>query len=71
MIENNVEYRVEQNQLVEEKHDRLISLSEKNLQIVVDGTRYGYNPPNTGHGGFEDKIIIQFHFCDLVSKFGS
>ena len=34
VIENNVQFRAEQNQIIEEKNDRLISLSEKNLQIV-------------------------------------
>ena len=44
VIENNVQFRSEQNQIIEEKNDRLISLSEKNLQICVDGTAFGYNP---------------------------
>ena len=37
MILNNEEFRSEQKQLVEDKNDRLISLCEKNLQIVVEG----------------------------------
>ena len=44
VIENNVQFRAEQTQIIEEKNDRLIFLSEKNLQICVDGTAFGYNP---------------------------
>ena len=35
-----MQFRSGQNQLVEDKNDRLISLCEKNLQIVVEG----FNP---------------------------
>ena len=43
VIENNVQFREEQNQLVDDK-TAWINLSEKNLQICVDGSAWGFNP---------------------------
>ena len=43
VIENNVQFRAEQNQLVEDKTG-WINLSEKNLQICVDESSWGFNP---------------------------
>ena len=43
VFENNVQFGEEQNQLVDDK-TAWINLSEKNLQICVDGSAWEFNP---------------------------
>ena len=43
IIETNVEFREEQNQIVDDKSG-WINISEKNLQISIDGSSWGFNP---------------------------
>ena len=63
IIETNVEFREEQNQIVDDKTG-WINISEKNLQISIDGSSWGFNPRTRK---FDEQVV--FNSC-VSTTFG-
>ena len=63
IIETNVEFREEQNQIVDDKSG-WINISEKNLQISIDGSSWGFNPRTRK---FDEQVV--FNSC-VSTTFG-
>ena len=65
VIENNVQFREEQNQLVDDKTG-WINLSEKNLQICVDGSAWGFNPRTKK---FDESVVFNSCVSTTFNRF--
>ena len=65
IIESNVQYREEQNQLINDK-TALINLLEKNLQISVDGSASGFNPRTKK---FDEEVVFNSCVSTTFNRF--